>query len=206
AGNDTLDGSLGADTLVGGAGNDLYIVANAFAGWKKTGTGIDTVKSSVSFDLGGSTVSGDVENLTLTGPAPINGIGNELGNVLIGNAASNRLIGNAGNDTIDGGVGNDTLTGGAGSDTFVRHSLASEGRDTISDFQTGRAGDTLDIHDLVTGFNSATSNVNDFVHIAKQKQGNSTVVQVDPDGPAGGHHFTTVAVLAGVPNTTVDQL
>src|SRR5262249_55110958 len=49
SGDDTLDGSHGADTLVGGAGNDLYIVASAFDVVKETGSGIDTVNSSVSF-------------------------------------------------------------------------------------------------------------------------------------------------------------
>src|SRR5262249_106930 len=150
------------------------------------GSGIDTVQSSVSFDLhaNGTTVLGNVMNLTLTGIAST-GIGNDLGNVLIGNGASNRLIGGAGNDTIDGGGGNHTLTRGRGSNTFVLSSM--QGRDTITDFKTGPGGDTLDIHDVVTGFSSGTSNVNDFVHLY-QRHG-STTVQVDPNGAVGGHSF-----------------
>jgi Ca2+-binding RTX toxin-like protein len=206
AGNDTLNGGAGADTLVGGTGNDLYIVDNALDVVNESGGGgIDTVRSSVSFDLhaNGTTVLGAIENLTLTGTA-IYGTGNDLGNVLIGNGASNRLIGNGGNDTIDGGGGNDILTGGSGSDTFVRHALSSEGRDTIKDFQKGPGGDTLDVHDLITGFNSATSNLNDFVHLY-QKHGNTTV-QIDPNGAVGGHSFTDVAVLVGVTGVNVNQL
>jgi Ca2+-binding RTX toxin-like protein len=76
--------------------------------------GTDTVQSAVTYMLGAN-----VENLTLTSGAAINGTGNSLNNVLIGNSASNTLTGGAGNDTLDGGVGNDTLVGGAGNDTYL---------------------------------------------------------------------------------------
>ncbi len=120
-GNDTLDGNGGADTLGGGAGNDTYIVdTSGVVIGEVAGQGTDRVESSVTFNLGATTAAGvgAIENLTLTGTAAINGIGNELANNLIGNDAANRLIGGLGNDTLDGGLGNDTLVGGAGSDTY----------------------------------------------------------------------------------------
>ena len=58
-----LDGGAGADTLVGGTGNDTYVVDNAGdVVTEGAGAGTDTVQSSVTFTLGAN-----VENLTLTG-------------------------------------------------------------------------------------------------------------------------------------------
>ena len=71
-GDDTLDGGTGADAMTGGLGNDTYVVDNA--GERSTeapGDGTDTVQSSITYTLGAN-----VENLTLTGSAKINGTGN----------------------------------------------------------------------------------------------------------------------------------
>lgn len=122
AGNDLITGNGGVDTLKGGQGDDTYIVS--VAGTKvveEFDSGIDTVKSSVSFALGSY-----IENLTLTGTANINATGN---------AQPNIIIGNSGNNIIDGGDGNDILTGGGGRDTFVI--TKGNGTDIITDFQTG---------------------------------------------------------------------
>ena len=103
-GNDTLDGGLGNDTLIGGAGNDIYTVdATADVVVEAVGEGADLIQSSVSYVL-----AAEVENLTLTGGAAIDGAGNALANTLTGNAANNVLTGGAGNDRIVGGLGIDT--------------------------------------------------------------------------------------------------
>ncbi|MDO9007058.1 MAG: calcium-binding protein, partial [Thiobacillus sp.] len=136
AGNDAanvLDGGLGADTMEGGAGNDTYVVddlGDVVTETSTLATEIDSVQSSIAYTLGTN-----VENLTLTDTAEIDGTGNELDNVLRGNSAANILSGNQGNDTVyggegddfilggqgdyflDGGTGADTMTGGAGNDT-----------------------------------------------------------------------------------------
>ncbi|MCX7668534.1 MAG: RTX toxin, partial [Anaerolineae bacterium] len=105
-GNNLLDGGAGADTLAGGAGDDTYIVDDAGdTVIEAAGAGTDTVLASVSYRL-----SAHIENLTLTGSANIDGMGNELANTLTGNAGANRL---------DGGAGADVMAGGAGDDTYV---------------------------------------------------------------------------------------
>jgi Ca2+-binding RTX toxin-like protein len=123
AGNDTLNGGGGADNMRGGAGNDVYVVDNAadivnesIAG----STGVDTVRSAISFSLANTTrVFGAVENLTLLGTGNLSGTGNALNNVLIGNTGANILNGGAGNDTLNGGGGADNMRGGAGNDVYV---------------------------------------------------------------------------------------
>ncbi|KAB2856306.1 MAG: calcium-binding protein, partial [Bauldia sp.] len=105
-----LDGGGGSDTLIGGKGDDTYIVdgledvisetlSNASSG------GVDTVKAGITFSIA---ALANIDNLTLTGSA-ISGTGNSLNNVMRGNALTNFL---------DGGLGADTLKGGAGVDVY----------------------------------------------------------------------------------------
>lgn len=110
-GDDLIDGGAGVDTLLGGNGDDTYVVdsiADIVA--EATGQGADLVRSSVSF-----TLPGNVESLTLTGSAAINGTGNVLANRLIGNAAAN---------VLDGSAGADSMAGGAGDDTYIVERIA----------------------------------------------------------------------------------
>ena len=118
-GNDTLDGGAGADQLAGGIGDDCYRVDDiGDVVDESDASGIDTVLSSIGFDLSGTQVRGVVENLLLTGTANIDGAGNALSNVLWGNGGNNVLGGGAGGDVLYGGSGDDTLIGGAGNDTY----------------------------------------------------------------------------------------
>lgn len=120
AGNDTLQGSSGRDTLLGGAGDDTLITDGEDSLWEELGAGTDTVQSSVTYTLGAN-----LENLTLTGSAALNGTGNALNNAVSGTSGANILDGSAGNDTLNGGAGNDTLIGGTGLDTVSYAATAS---------------------------------------------------------------------------------
>lgn len=137
-GDDQLDGGVGADVLEGGAGQDTYIVDNegdivydddapsaadsavsataraaVDAPTPAAAGSVDSVLASVSFGL-----LDNLENLTLTGDAAINGSGNALDNLIIGNQSGNLLDGGDGNDHLTGGGGDDTLLGGAGNDSL----------------------------------------------------------------------------------------
>ncbi|MBC1221565.1 calcium-binding protein [Nostoc sp. UCD121] len=133
-GNDVLNGGTGADNLDGGDGNDTYIVDNildvASEVFGDALGGIDTVQASVSY-----TLSTNLENLTLTGVAAINGTGNAKNNVINGNSANNVLFGLDGNDQLNGGAGNDELRGGSGNDflfggTGIDNLDGGDGNDT----------------------------------------------------------------------------
>lgn len=96
AGNDVLNGGQGADVMAGGSGNDTYFVDNVGdVVAEGLNDGIDRIVSSISLSLN---VAGrlDVENLTLSGFAGIDGFGNSLDTRIVGNAANNTLSGLAG--------------------------------------------------------------------------------------------------------------
>ena len=116
-GNDNdnrLDGGGGADTMTGGLGDDVYVVDNAGDAVEEAASeGIDWVESSVTF-----TLPAEVERLTLTGSAAVNGTGNALDNRITGNTAANVLKGNPGDDLLIGGGGADKLFGGPGDDSY----------------------------------------------------------------------------------------
>ena len=115
AGADVLDGGTGNDTMAGGAGDDRYTVDSAADTVTELALqGIDTVETALSF-----TLTAQVENLVLTGTAPVAGTGNGLDNVITGNEADNTLSGGDGNDVLDGGAGNDNLVGGDGDDRYL---------------------------------------------------------------------------------------
>ena len=96
-----------------------------------TTTITDTLTAAVT-----TTLAANVENLTLTGAAAINGTGN---------AGNNVITGNSGNNILNGGAGIDTLTGGTGNDIFLFQFSQSTvaNPDRLTDFAIG--SDKIDL-------------------------------------------------------------
>jgi Ca2+-binding RTX toxin-like protein len=134
-------------SLLGGAGNDLYVLGT------ETGScsGLDTGGTDTALLLASGSIEAlqGVDNVYLLGanasldarareaidrvlaaldPGAVfdggagvaaNAVGNELANRIVGNALDNALWGRAGNDTLAGGAGRDTLVGESGTDSLV---------------------------------------------------------------------------------------
>ncbi|MGO7608589.1 beta strand repeat-containing protein, partial [Rhizobium ruizarguesonis] len=128
AGNDLLDGGAGNDTLIGGAGNDIYVVDSAGDVINEAlNAGTDEIRTLLAAYSIATLVN--VENLTYTGSANFTGTGNALANTITGGAF---------NDMLNGGAGADTLIGGAGDDIYIIDNAgdliteaANEGIDTV---------------------------------------------------------------------------
>ncbi|MDJ0500832.1 MAG: bluetail domain-containing putative surface protein, partial [Nostocales cyanobacterium LE14-WE4] len=126
---------------------------------KVTTTITDTLTASVT-----TTLPANVENLTLTGTAAINGTGNAGNNVITGNGANNILDGGTGIDTLIGGAGNDIYIVDSATDTITE--LANGGTDTIQSSVTFTIATLANIENLtltgtgaINGIGNAANNV-----------------------------------------------
>jgi len=152
------------DTLVGGTGNDIYFIDrfNRVTGVQDTiielaGEGTDTVFYSGNNAAELTYVLGDnLDNLTLGEnaippalPLPLNGIGNDLANVITGNSANNSITGGGGADTLSGGP-----AAAVDVDTFVYTNLGDSllaNFDRITNFRAGAGNDRIGVSPVVFG-------------------------------------------------------
>ncbi len=105
-------------------------------------------------------------------------------------------------NTLAGGDGLDTLYGSSGRDVFLfENATAFNDLDVIENF--GYTLDALDLSDLLTGFNDATDDINDFVQLTES--GGNTTVAVDTTG-AGSFVGNEVTVINGVTGMDVDVM
>ncbi|MEA5579085.1 beta strand repeat-containing protein [Anabaena sp. UHCC 0451] len=203
SGNNVINGGTGTDTMIGSLGNDTYTVDNINdVVTENANAGTDRVQSSVTWALGNN-----LENLTLTGSANINGTGNNLNNTIIGNGGSNILIGGLGSDILTGGVGND----------FFRFNNSSEGIDTIKDFTVGN--DVIQISasgfggGLVVGtlssfaFRSGAgiTTANDSLQRFIYNNSNGALF-FDADGNGASSSSVQIATLSGLPGLSANHI
>lgn len=180
--NAVVYGLDGNDTINGSSNNDGL----------HGGIGDDNILGQDGDDL----IFGDEGNDSLNG-----GWGND---VLYGGAGDDYIVGGFENDILSGGAGTDTLYGGSGADTFVFEvDSAFANIDIVTDFSTGQ-GDAIDISDLLTGYTSGISDINDFVSITES--GGNTNLFIDRDGTGGTYSATKIATLEYVTGLDVDTL
>jgi len=122
AGNDTLGGTIGSNTLIGGDGDDL-LSGNRGADLLAGGAGNDTLRGG----SGDDTLAGDSGN-----------------DILNGNAGNDILVGYSGDDSLLGGAGADLLIGLDGSDRL-------NGQGGSQDTLVGGSGEGSDLGDQIVG-------------------------------------------------------
>jgi serralysin len=111
-----ITSSSGADTLAGGAGDDVYLSVNSTDSvFENANEGVDTVHTALS-SYG---LTAHVENL----------IGTGSGQSLSGNSLANSITGTTGSDTLAGGLGDDTYVAVDATDIIIEDINA--GIDTI---------------------------------------------------------------------------
>jgi Ca2+-binding RTX toxin-like protein len=161
-GHDTLSGGVDTvkDTLIGGGGDDTYLVRTRDVVVEALDAGRDQVQTALAV----YTLPANVEELVFTGAGAFRPVGNALANLIVGGTGNDvldgggsgdtlqgqggadallgrdggdRLIGDAGADTLTGGPGTDTLTGGAEADRFMFTEAAAGSQDTLVDFLVG---------------------------------------------------------------------
>ncbi|NMG29533.1 calcium-binding protein [Aromatoleum evansii] len=129
-GDDTIRGGAGNDQLFGGAGNDII---DGGAGNDKI---TDDAGHNTITDLEGNAniVTGGGNDTITTGAGNDKIAAGDGANVIRSGAGNDTIITGGGADWINGGQGADKLTGGGGADVFVFDNLAVGGKDAIMDF------------------------------------------------------------------------
>ncbi len=199
-GNDTLDGGVGADSLHGGAGDDTYYVDNVHDSITELAeSGTDSVHATVTF-----TLNSNVENLTLSGSADINGAGNAL---------ANNLYGNSGDNILNGGAGADTMRGGAGDDTYIVDNsgdLVGENANSGTDRVESAVSYTLgaNIENLrMTGSTSVAATGNTLANILIGNSGNNLIDgKTGSDTLSGGAGKDTFLFDTALGATNIDTI
>jgi Ca2+-binding RTX toxin-like protein len=154
SGADTLFGGMYKDTLIGGAGDDLFGDYSYSSDSINGGTGIDTINSATFYDETENLIINNLgSTISLSNGGVITGV--EIFNSIATGSGDDRIrftldrsetiYTGDGNDKINSGLGNDTISGGEGMDIFQ---LMTAGNiDTIQDFNP--VDDTIQLENAV---------------------------------------------------------
>ncbi|HEX8192880.1 MAG TPA: calcium-binding protein, partial [Allosphingosinicella sp.] len=185
-GNDLLHGGgvgtgTGGDTLVGGKGNDVYIVTQAADLVQELfNEGFDEVRTALATYTLAAT---NIESLVGTGNAGQTLRGNAEINFIFGGSGNDRLEGMGGADTLSGGAGDDTMIGGTNNDFYYVND--------VGDVVIENAGEGTDEVRTTLASYTLTANVERLigtVATGQALQGNILANRID--GAAGGDQLT----------------
>jgi Ca2+-binding RTX toxin-like protein len=163
ASSDTLHGGPGNDSITGGAqfnaingntGDDTIIGRSPVGDWLLGGQGADSINAEQS--TGHNIINGNLGNDVLRG-----GSG---GDTLRGGQGDDVVVGGAGADWLFGDLGHNTLTGGGGADTF--HALSGPSVDLVTDFNPAE-GDRIVVDPGVV-FTAEQVGTDTVVHVGDQ--------------------------------------
>ncbi|WP_208608655.1 Ig-like domain-containing protein [Bradyrhizobium stylosanthis] len=220
SGNDNVTtGSNGADLIATGAGNDTI---NGFVGADKIdgGTGADTIAlTATSADLNNAT-DGQIVNVeAVSAASATSGVNIDLHNqsegfAITGSSLADVIIGGAGGDRIIGGGQGDTLTGGPGSDTFV-YNATSDSKPGAGNFDTilgfAHGADKIDFS-AITGLTAVASATSAPAQIAAHTieivtSGGNTIIYANATNSAQNLSAVDMEIhLTGVANLTASDI
>ncbi len=199
AGDDTVEGTIGIDLLLGFGGNDLL----------QGNEGHDFLFGHAGNDI---LYGGEGHDYLLGGTGNDLLYGDEGSDILLGGEGNDRLYGGIGSDLLLGNDGNDVLVGGTGADTFGFLS-PNQGIDTIVDFNLaqgdliqisasgfggGLTGGTLDADQLTIG-SAATNGSDRFIY-----NDATGALFFDPDGTGALGQIQFAQLSTGLALTNSD--
>lgn len=177
--NNIITGNNGKNILTGGKGNDIYIIGEGDTVIELENEGIDSIQSSVSYNLSNS----HIENLSLLGKDNIDAIGNHLNNTLTGNEGNNILNGGQGVDLMIGGLGDDIYYIDSINDKITE--LSNQGNDTVISTISYSLANTELEHITLIGKEHLKATGNSKNNILIGNEGNNTI-----DGGTGNDTLT----------------
>ncbi|MCX5957779.1 MAG: type I secretion C-terminal target domain-containing protein, partial [Cyanobacteria bacterium] len=176
--NDTTEGTLSTSSLI-------FTAANWNVAQSVTVTGVDDaiVDGNVGYTIltAAATSTDSVYNGLNAADVSLTNTDNDTAGITVnGTSAKDILTGTVGPDIITGFQGPDILTGKGGSDRFVYTSIV-DGGDTITDFSASE-GDIVDLTRALKSISYMGSNPIADGYLKFLQIGNSTMMQIDPDG------------------------